>query len=49
MRMQMQCNVDVRSNVDAKVKPVLMFVALNSTGEMRAMYADMMRDATLLR
>ena len=30
------------SNVDAKVKHVLMFVALNSTGEMRAMHAMQM-------
>ena len=31
-----------------KQKPTLVFAVLNSVGEMRAMHADMMRDATLL-
>ena len=44
----MQCNAKRCNNADAKVKSVLVFAALNSVGEMQAMHADMMQDATLL-
>ena len=33
-----QCNAMRCSNADAKVKPMLVFAVVNSTGEMRAMH-----------
>ena len=44
----MQCNAMRCNNADAKVKLVLVFAVLNSVGELWAMHADTMRDATLL-